>query len=86
MQSKVQLACQACFQQFKRNRNCELTTYTKRVPANAKGGGGAAWAQRPIAGQLSRDHPENHPPPGKDMFTGQNQQIQTAIWHFQCEI
>uniref|UniRef100_A0A7S4CUU0 Uncharacterized protein n=1 Tax=Eutreptiella gymnastica TaxID=73025 RepID=A0A7S4CUU0_9EUGL len=30
MQSNVPLACQACFQQFKRNRNGELATGTKR--------------------------------------------------------
>ena len=29
MKSNVQLACQACFQQFKRNRNCELDADTK---------------------------------------------------------
>ena len=28
-QSNVQLACQACFQQFKENRNCELVAGTK---------------------------------------------------------
>ena len=44
-----------------------------------------AWAQRPLVRQLSRDHPENHPPPGKHTSTKQNQQIHTAIWHFQCE-
>ena len=29
MQGNVQLACQACFQQFKTNQNCELATGTK---------------------------------------------------------
>ena len=29
MQSNVQLACQACFQQFKQNQNCELAADTK---------------------------------------------------------
>ena len=29
LQSNVQLACHACYQQFKRNRNCELAADTK---------------------------------------------------------